>query len=143
MIQSILTRHPLQKGKAASVRFVFGILCMKDTASNLNMESDSKKKPGRSLKQLQLKSGNQPFQQNTMLLVVNVDKTTNLVQSMNCSVCTKFMDQISSGKGFQQQCLEGGSKQLKHSAALKYAESTSQEKAFDLHLNGLGIGIRQ
>ena len=76
-------------------------------------------------------------------LVVNVNKTTNLLQSMNCSVCTKFMDRISSGKSFQQQWCEDGSKRLQHSAALEHAESISYKKAFDLHLKSLGFVIQE
>ena len=43
-------------------------------------------------------------------LVANVDRTTNLLQLTNCSVCTKFMGQISSIKRFQQKWCESGSK---------------------------------
>ena len=51
------------------------------------------------------------------------------------------MDRISSVKGFQLQWCEGGSKWPQHSAALEHAESMSHEKAFDLRLKGLGLGI--
>ena len=74
-------------------------------------------------------------------LIVNVIKTANLVQLMSCSIYTKFMDQIYSVKGFQQQWCEGGSKLLQHSAALEHAESMSHEKAFDLHLKALVLDI--
>ena len=76
-------------------------------------------------------------------LVVNVDKTTNLVQSMSCFVCTKFMDGISSVKGFQQQWREGRSKWLQHNTALEHGESMSHRKALDLHLKSPGLGIQE
>ena len=78
-------------------------------------------------------------------LVVNIEKTTNLVKSFNYSVCTKFIDIISSIKGFQMRWCEDGSKRLQHSAALlEHAESTCHKKAFDLYLRGeLGLITRQ
>lgn len=49
---------------------------------------------------------------------------------MKCTLCTKFIDQIS--------CVwcEGESKQLQHSAALEHAETMSQKKAFDCPSKG-------
>ena len=55
----------------------------------------------------------------------------------------KFMDQISSVKGFQQQWCGTGSKKLQHTAALEHAESMSQKKTFDLCLKGLGLNIQK
>ena len=62
---------------------------------------------------------------------------------MNCFVCTTFMDygRISFMNGFQQQWCESGSKLLEHSARLEHAGSISCEKAFNLHLKGLGLII--
>ena len=98
-------------------------------------------------KQLQLKSWKPTplaFKYNADdWLIVSADRTTNLEQLMNCSVCTKFMDGPSSVKGFQQQWCESGSKRLQHSAALEHAERMSHKNAFDLHLKGLEIGIRE
>ena len=53
------------------------------------------------------------------------------------------MDGPSSIKGFQQQWCESGSKRLQHSAALEHAERMSHKNAFNLHLKGLEIGIRE
>ena len=69
-----------------------------------------------------------------------MEKTTNLVKSFNCSVCTKFIDRISSIKGLQMQWCEDNSKWLQHSTALKHAGSTSHKKAFNLYLRG-GFGL--
>ena len=74
------------------------------TASNSNKASSSKKKLTKSLKAAVVEKW-----QLTNLAkynaddwsVVDVDKTTNLVQSMNCSVWTKFLHGKSSVKGFQ------------------------------------------
>ena len=55
----------------------------------------------------------------------------------------KFMDQISSVKGFQQQWCGTGSKKLQHTAALEHAESMSHKKTFDLCLKGLGLNIQK
>ena len=77
-------------------------------------------------------------------LVVNIDKSTNLVTSLNCSVCTKFLDKISCIKGFQMQWCEDGSKRLHNtSAALEHAESTSHNKAYDLYMKDLGLSAHE
>ena len=76
-------------------------------------------------------------------LVVNIDKSTNLVTSLNCLVCTKFLDKISCIKGFQMQWCEDGSKRLQHSAALEHAESTSHNKAYDLYMKDLGLSAHK
>ena len=90
----------------------FQLLHKKDTVSNSNKESDSEKKLARNLQAATAKK----WKSTTLAkynaddwLVVNVNKTINLVQSMNCSVCTKFMDRISFIKDFQQQWCESGS----------------------------------
>ena len=70
------------------------------------------------------------------MLVINVDKTINLVQS------TALYVQSLWAKDFQQQWCEGGSKRLQHSVVLEHAENMSHEKTFDLHLKGLGFGIQ-
>ena len=62
---------------------------------------------------------------------------------MNCSVRAKFMDGISSVKGFQQQSCEGGSKWLQHNTTLEHGESMSHRKALDLHLKSPGLGIQE
>ena len=118
----------------------FRIHHKKDTASNSNKESDLKKNRARNLKTATTEKW-----KSTTLEKYNADDwlVVNLVKLTNCSVCTKFMGQIFSIKNFQQQWCKGGSKRLQDSAALEHVESMSHEKAFDLHLKRIGLGIRE
>ena len=95
MIQSILTSYLFQKSKVTQLLFWNTLQKKKKnkkkikTASNSNKASSSKKKLTKSLKAAVVEKW-----QLTNLAkynaddwsVVDVDKTTNLVQSMNCSL---------------------------------------------------------
>ena len=76
-------------------------------------------------------------------LVINSDKESKAVTSLNCSVCTKYIDRIMSTKGFQQQWCSEGSKRLQHSAAVDHAESTAHKMAFGLFLKDIGLNERE
>ena len=82
---------------------------------NFGDESSHSKKSGRTLQSATVekwKSMSLAKYNADDWLVVKVEKTTNLVKSFNCSVCTKFIDRIPSIKGFQMQWCEDSSKQL-------------------------------
>ena len=66
-------------------------------------------------------------------LVINVDKQTKLVTSLNCLVCTKHVEHITGVKGFQQQWCKEGSKRLQHNAALEHAEGMSHKRAYMIY----------
>ena len=65
-------------------------------------------------------------------LVINTKKESNVVTSLNCSVCKKYVGRIMSTKGFQQQWCGDESKQLQHSTAVDHVESIAHKMAFNL-----------
>ena len=76
-------------------------------------------------------------------LVINTEKESNVVTSLNCSVCKKYVDRIMSTKGFQQQWYGDGSKRLQHSAAVDHAESIAHKMAFNLFLRDSRLNERE
>ena len=72
-------------------------------------------------------------------LVVNTDAKSTLVTSMNCAICQKFEERITSIKGFNYQWLREGSKRLLLHAAVEHAEGQAHKRAYDLHLKSKSI----
>ena len=112
-IQSMLIN---QKKRSDMISVVFLEYLVK-TVENKNFgdESSHSKKSGRTLQSATVEKWKSMLLAKYIAddwLVVKVKKTTNLVKSFNCSVCTKFIDRIPSIKGFQMQWCEDSSKQL-------------------------------
>ena len=77
-------------------------------------------------------------------LVINEDQSNkNLVASFNCNICRQFEDRISSIKGFNHTWIKEGSKRLQLDSAKEHAEGESHKKAFDLHLQNVGLTARE
>jgi len=77
-------------------------------------------------------------------LQLNIDPTNKSnVSSLVCKVCKKFEDRINSMKSFNEAWVRDGSKRLLLHAAIEHAESEPHKKAYDLHLKGQGLSIRQ
>ena len=87
-----IDKQPTPK-RQSNIGVFFGIFHKKDTASNSNKESHAKKKQARSIEAATAEKWKltTSAKYHADEWFVNVNKTTNLVQSMNCFVCTKLM----------------------------------------------------
>ena len=135
-----------QKKRGNVISVFFGIPRKAVEKKNFGDESSHSKKSGRTLQTATAEKWKSTSlaKYNTDDWLVNVKKSTNLVKSFNFSVSTKFIDRISSIKGFQIQWLKDSSKRLQHSAVLKHAESTSHKRSFWFVSKGeLGLSARE
>ena len=77
-------------------------------------------------------------------LLINPDSADKkLVASMNCNICRKFEDRITSVKGFSDTWLKEGSRRVQLSAAIEHAEGEAHKKAFEMHLRSKGLSAHR
>ena len=77
-------------------------------------------------------------------LLINPDSADKkLVASMNCNICRKFEDRITSVKGFSDTWLKEGSRRVQLSAAIEHVEGEAHKKAFEMHLRSKGLSAHE